>query len=238
MTSVDKYNHYVVAQGRVSDTQNAFSVQVSRVNFKGQVHRVSNASATIPGTVGELVLGVTGLSDFVPRPAVERRHNLATGKPIAPKPFFMADLVANSTLQKTCMAGPEQVTFTTPGGGPSATYRGQIYVPDPANLDYCPGYIPAQLQTAYGLNSLLQQGMGRHRADHHHRRCVGIRYYRTGRQHIFGRLWSAAFNLIQFSDLLIQEATPSAARNASMEPGISKLLSMSNGLTRWLRAPI
>jgi subtilase family serine protease len=158
VTSVDKYNHYVVAQGRVSDTQNAFSVQLSRVNFKGQVHRVSNASATIPGTVGELVLGVTGLSDFVPSPAVERRQNLATGKPIAPKPFLMADLVANSRLQNTCMAGPEQVTFTTPGGGPSATYRGQIYVPDPANLDYCPGYIPAQLQTAYGLNFLYNKG--------------------------------------------------------------------------------
>src|SRR5271166_991432 len=68
-TSADKYNHYVVAQGRVSDVQNAFSVQLNRVNLKGQLHRVSSASATISGPIGELIQGVTGLSDFAPSPA-------------------------------------------------------------------------------------------------------------------------------------------------------------------------
>jgi hypothetical protein len=41
--SVDTYNHYVVAEGRVSDAQTAFNVQLSRVNLKGHIHRVGNA---------------------------------------------------------------------------------------------------------------------------------------------------------------------------------------------------
>jgi subtilase family serine protease len=158
VTSVDKYNHHVVAQGRVSDVQNAFNVQLSRVNLKGEVHRVSNASATIPGPVGELVLGVTGLNDFAPSPAAVRAIRPGTGKPAAPRPFSMADLAANPLLRNNCLAAPEQVSFTTPGGGPSATYRGQLYVPNPAIEDYCVGYIPAQLQTAYGLKSLYNKG--------------------------------------------------------------------------------
>ena len=157
ITSVDKYNHYVVAQGRVSDVQNAFNVQLNRINLKGQVHRVSNASATIPGPVGELILGVTGLNDFAPSPALARPLSHATDKPVAPRPFSMADVTANSSLHNSCLTGPEQVSFTTPGGGPSATYSGQRYVAPAYNNDYCPGYIPAQLQAAYGLNSLYNK---------------------------------------------------------------------------------
>ena len=69
VTSVDKYNHYVVVQGRVRDVQNAFSVHLNRINLKGNIHRVSDAEAAISGPVGELIQGVTGLDDFVPRPA-------------------------------------------------------------------------------------------------------------------------------------------------------------------------
>ena len=158
VTSVDKFNHYVVAQGRVGDAQFAFSVQLNRANFKGQVHRVSSASATIPGAVGELVLGVTGLSDFAPSPAIARMIDPGTGKPAAPRPFSMADLTANHSLHNNCLAGHKQVSFTTPGGGPSATYSGNLYDSVAANGDYCPSYIPAQLQTAYRLNSLYEKG--------------------------------------------------------------------------------
>ena len=157
-TSADKYNHYVVAQGRVSDVQNAFSVQLNRVNLKGQLHRVSSASATISGPIGELIQGVTGLSDFAPSPAVARAINPGTGKPAAPRPFSMADLAANPSLHNNCLAGHKQVSFATPGGGPSATYSGNLYDSVAANGDYCPSYIPAQLQTAFGLNSLYENG--------------------------------------------------------------------------------
>jgi hypothetical protein len=37
-------------------------------------------------------------------------------------------------------------------------YNGNLYRSVPANYDYCPSYIPAQLQTAYRLNSLYEKG--------------------------------------------------------------------------------
>ncbi len=55
--SADKYNHYVVADGRVSDVQNTFNVQLNRVNLKGHVHRVSSAPATIAGSAVSAHLG-------------------------------------------------------------------------------------------------------------------------------------------------------------------------------------
>lgn len=72
VSSVDKFNHYLVAQGRVSDAQDAFNVQLSRVNFNGEIHRVSSGSASIAGEVGKLVHTVEGLSDFAPKPALKR----------------------------------------------------------------------------------------------------------------------------------------------------------------------
>src|SRR5208282_2149922 len=66
ITSVDKFNHYVVAQGRVGDAQNAFDVQLSRVNMNGEIHRVTSGAASVHGPVGELIRNVQGLSDFAP----------------------------------------------------------------------------------------------------------------------------------------------------------------------------
>lgn len=156
VTSVDKFNHYLVAQGRVSDAQNAFNVQLSRINLKGQVHRVSSGAAAIGGGVGKLVHAVQGLDDFAAKPALVRPLDLATGKPLAPRPFSFADATANAASPNQCLTGTQHVTLTSPDHGTTATYFGNRYAGDvPGN---CPGYIPSQMQTAYGLNSLYDKG--------------------------------------------------------------------------------
>ncbi|MGA7357698.1 MAG: S53 family peptidase [Candidatus Sulfotelmatobacter sp.] len=151
VTSVEKYNHYVVAQGRVSDAQDAFNVQLSLVSMKGQIHRVTSGSASVNGPVGELIHTVEGLSDFAPRPTLVRPIDPATGKPAPAKP-----LSAASSPQNRCLTGTQKVIFTTSGGNPTATYTGNRYATDATNT--CPGYNPTQLQTAYGLNSLYARG--------------------------------------------------------------------------------
>ena len=152
VTSVEKYNHYLVAQGRVSDAQNAFNVQLSRVGLKGQIHRVSSGSASIGGEVGKLVHTVEGLDDFVARPTLVPAVDPATGKPAAPQPLSAIGLATANQ----CLTGTQQVSFNTSGGPPSATYQGNRYATDATNT--CPGYIPSDLQTAYGLNSLYNKG--------------------------------------------------------------------------------
>jgi subtilase family serine protease len=154
VTSVEKYNHYVVAQGRVVDAQKAFNVELNRVNLNGHVHRVTSAAASIEGAVGKLVHTVQGLSDFAPRPTLARPLDPGTGKPAAPKPFSAA--LANAVGSNQCLTGYQEVSFNTSGGPPSATYGGNRYATDATNT--CPGYDPAQLQTAYGLNSLYRKG--------------------------------------------------------------------------------
>ena len=152
VTSVEKYNHYVVAQGRVSDAQNAFNVQLSRVSLNGQIHRTTGASASIHGSVGALVHTVEGLSDFAARPTLARPLDPGTGKPAAAPAFSPA----SATSPNVCLTGYQQLSFTTAGGGPSATYHGNRYATDATNT--CPGYTPAQVQTAYGLNPLYSKG--------------------------------------------------------------------------------
>jgi subtilase family serine protease len=151
VTSVEKYNHYVAAQGRVGDAQNAFNVQLSRMSTKGEIHRVSIGAARVPGAVGALIQSVQGLSDFSARPTVAKRFDASQGRILAG-----ADLRAAAATGDTCLNGTRTVNFTTNGGYPKATYTGNRYATDATNT--CPGYTPAEVQTAYGLNSLYSKG--------------------------------------------------------------------------------
>jgi hypothetical protein len=57
------------------------------------------------------------------------------------------------------------VTFTTPGGGPSATYHGNRFGSDinspPPNLPPC-GYNALEIETAYGLGDIYKKGFKGH----------------------------------------------------------------------------
>jgi subtilase family serine protease len=151
VTAADKYNHYLVAQGRVSDVQNAFNVQLSRVSTKDGVHRVTNHAASVPGAVGGLIRNVQGLADFAPHPMYRAPIDPSTGS--APAARIFSDL---ASPQDRCLTGTQTVSFTTSGGPPTATYSGNRYATDATNT--CPGYNPPQLQTAFGLNSLYNKG--------------------------------------------------------------------------------
>jgi subtilase family serine protease len=155
VTSVEKHNHYLVAQGRVSDVQNAFNVQINRMNANGTIHRVSSGEWSIAGPVGALVKSVQGLHDFAPQPTLARPINPDTGKPFPMQPFSTSAALA-SVSSNQCLHGLESHTFNTNGANPTATYHGDRYASDATNT--CPGYIPAQLQSAYRLNSLYGSG--------------------------------------------------------------------------------
>lgn len=159
VTSVDKWNHFVVAQGSVGDAQAAFSVQINRMMLSGRTHRVNASEPSVAGPAGSLISAVQGLSDLNYRSHVSAAINPETGSPYAGLPlsaagpdglFFSAD----------CLRPPEFQTFTTGGGFPLATYFGNRYGADitngPPNLPSC-GYDAAEIQTAYGLNKLYSR---------------------------------------------------------------------------------
>lgn len=161
VVSVDKWNHFVVAQGRVGDAQAAFHVQMNSMALNGKVHRVSASEPAIEGPAAAVVAAVQGLNDLEYRSHVSPALNPETGAPYDPVP--VSAVGANGLFfSAECLRPPERVTFTTAGTFPSATYYGNRYganINSPApNLPPC-GYSSANLQTAYGLNKLYNRGL-------------------------------------------------------------------------------
>lgn len=161
VSAIEKNNHYVTAQGRVGDIQNAFNVQINRLNIKGAIHQVATKKPSVAGPAGALVAAVQvsdlGYSSYS-RPAIDPDTGVAySGVPVSSGPssnglFFSAD----------CLRPPETQTFKTGGGGPAAVYFGNRYGADITsgvpNLPPC-GYDSAEIQTAYGLNGLYKNGL-------------------------------------------------------------------------------
>ena len=100
VTTVDKFNHYVTAQGSVADAQAAFNVQINRMMVGGQMHRVHTPEVSVAGPAGALISAVQGLSDLTYKSHVSAAINPETGAAYAGLPlsgvgptgiFFSAD---------------------------------------------------------------------------------------------------------------------------------------------------
>jgi subtilase family serine protease len=161
ITSTDRYNLYVTAEGRVADAQAAFNTNIDRMMVSGKVHRVNASEPKAEGAVGSLIATVQGLSDFEYQSHASAAINPETGAPYAGLPLSGAGS-DGLFFSSQCLRPPETVTFTTGGGTPSATYSGNRYgqnINSPApNLPSC-GYDAANLQQAYGLDHLYTRNL-------------------------------------------------------------------------------
>src|SRR5271154_5617881 len=161
VTSTDKANHFVVARTTVGDAQKAFNVQINRVMVNGVVHSMADSEATVSGAVAPLVATVQGLSDMSYRANVSVASDPETGTPYALAPLSS---VGSDGLFFTgnCLRAPELITFTTAGTFPAATYFGNRYGSNinstAPNLPAC-GYDAAEIQAAYGLNTVYNHGL-------------------------------------------------------------------------------
>ncbi len=161
VTSIEKNNHYLVAEGKIGDIQKAFNVQINRVMVNGAIHRVNTSEASVAGSAGGMISSVQGLNDLNYKSYAKRSANPDTGKPYAGLPL---SAVGSDGLvfSQECMRPPEAHIFTTGGGTPYAVYSGNRYGADlgtPApNMPSC-GYDATEMQTAYGLNALYSTGL-------------------------------------------------------------------------------
>ncbi len=161
VTSIDKNNHFVVAQGRVADAQTAFNTKINRTMINGVVHHVNTAPPTITGPAAALVSTVQGLSDLTYHANVKPGMNPETGTPYAGvRPSAVG--ADGLFFSGQCLRPPEVVTFTTGGSTPKAIYAGNRYGADinspVPNLPSC-GYDAAEMQKAYGLNKAYKSGL-------------------------------------------------------------------------------
>src|ERR1700761_1790084 len=161
VTSIDRNNHFVVAQGSVGDAQTAFQTKINRMMINGVAHHVTTTPPTITGPAAALVSTVQGLSDLAYQSNVKPGVNPETGTPYAGvRPSAMG--ADGLFFSAQCLRPPEVVTFTTDGSTPKAIYAGNRYGADinsPApNLPSC-GYDAAEMQKAYGLNKAYKSGL-------------------------------------------------------------------------------
>ena len=161
VTSIDKNNHYILAQGSVADAQTTFNTKINRMMVNGAMHRVNDAPPTITGPAAALVSTVQGLSDLTYHANVRPGGNPDTGKPYAG--VSPSAPGANGLFfSGQCLFPAQTVTFTTGGKTPKATYTGNRYgadinSPEP-NLPSC-GYDAAEMQKAYGLDKVYKSGL-------------------------------------------------------------------------------
>lgn len=153
VSAIDRNNHFVTAQGKVGDVQNAFKVQINRYSIRGEIYRGNTADPEIEGPAGALVSAVQGFTHGTYKPYIKRRVDPESGKPY---PLFPLAAASPNGLffSRNCWRAPETDTFVTPGGGPTASYNGNRYGADidskQPNLPPC-GYSASEVQTAYGL---------------------------------------------------------------------------------------
>jgi len=164
VTATEKNNHYIRAEGPVADIEKTFQVQISRFTINGEVHRAASAEPLVAGQVGTVIAAVQGFDDFqytsyVRRPVADGKPNSRTAispvSSLSPTPDGLV-------FSANCFRPAQTVKFTTPGGGPSAVYSGNRYG---ANIDSVPpnqapcGYDAAEMQHAYGLDTLHSKGL-------------------------------------------------------------------------------
>src|ERR1700733_9519467 len=141
ISSADKNNHYISAQGRVADVQDAFKVQINRFKINGEIHRATLTEPAIEGPASTLVAAVQGLNDLRYQSYARRPINPDTGGPA--KGILLKSAGAGSNglfFTSDCFGGPVTETFTTPAGGPQC------------------GYDSADMQAIYGLPTVYANG--------------------------------------------------------------------------------
>jgi subtilase family serine protease len=149
VTYADKYNVVVRATGTVENLEKTFSTQIGVFEDRGQQFNKPLVAPKVDASVSSLVKTITGFTKVKAHSFAVRPLNVKTGKPIAPIEikthksglFFPAD----------CFEPSSPLTLT--GIGLEAIYSGNGYASATC------GYDPADLQHAYGFDTVINGGL-------------------------------------------------------------------------------
>jgi len=156
IVSVDPLGFSIRAHGTLGNISSAFNTEIHQFENNGNIFRANVVNARLNGEAGDYVSSVAGIESHQVRPLVQRAINPRTKQPFAPVPLTHAtanDFPPESTTQ--CLTPTATYDFGTPPALPTAVYSGTGY--DLSGL-FCV-YLPAQLQTAYGLNAVYEAGL-------------------------------------------------------------------------------
>ena len=138
-------NFYVKVSGTVAQAQKAFNVQINNYRFNGQTYRSNAADPSVNDTAGGNIANVTGLDDASYYHSFIQAPSLSDGDGVQPNNAVQWDVLCGgfTTTKTLTVVDANGKTTGTP------TYKG--FIP-------C-GYGATQLQKAYGVDKLIQQGI-------------------------------------------------------------------------------
>jgi subtilase family serine protease len=156
--STDPQNFSLRVTGTTAKVEAAFQTELHTFRYNGKTFQAHTRDAQLTGAAGQLVDSVAGLDRHQVRNLLSIAQNPRSGKPLFKKTVTPAD--AGSTLLSgingTPLSAPALYTFTTPGASlPLGVYYGNVYSKNPALTI---SYTPAQLESHYGLTSLIKEG--------------------------------------------------------------------------------
>jgi subtilase family serine protease len=135
----------IAASGDAARVERAFKVTLNIYDVEGQSLQLLATNASVPTRIGGLVQGVLGLDQSFATPDIAGPSLVANDSGSAPPPtgYVNAPQCSQYWGQRTAGAGKPSY--------------GEGYA-DPLPLNIC-GYLPQQLQSAYGLNSQYDNGV-------------------------------------------------------------------------------
>jgi subtilase family serine protease len=156
--STDPIGFSVRARGTIANVESAFNTEIHQFQYNGRVYRANVKDARLSGEAGNYVSTVAGLESHQVRPLIARAVNMRTGKPFAPLPLSRlasASSFPPGFITNQCLSAPQTVTLEYGGVLPEAVYSGTVY--EGSGIPCA--YQPQELQTAYGLNAVYEQGL-------------------------------------------------------------------------------
>jgi subtilase family serine protease len=143
---VNSNGRSITVQGTIGDLQNAFHTQIHQFAVNGNLVRANVSNPIVDEPAGAMVSAVSGLTEVMAKPHILVARD-ASGNPRNPIPLDASAAPAASTAQ--CFGADISSPLTD--GVSTAVYTGQAY-------NGC-FFQPAELQTAYGFNTLAAQGL-------------------------------------------------------------------------------
>jgi subtilase family serine protease len=150
-------NFYVRARGTVGDVEKAFQVQINDYQVGDKTMRANAGDPYVEGAAGALVAAVSGLdSGEYEHPLMVRPSTLGIAKSAA-APAIAAS--PGTVFSSQCFTGTETESFSNNNNGsfPIGTYSGNKMNLASQTSPGC-AYEPPDIQTAYNLTGLYNQG--------------------------------------------------------------------------------
>jgi subtilase family serine protease len=164
VVSTDPHNFSVRVKGTTSVAERAFNTELHTINYKGVTFQASIGEGKPSGPAGDLIDTVAGLERHQVKSLVSLASNPFTKKPLVKQPIqqFVTKQSLLKEITSIAITAPVVSVFSTPGASiPVGIYYGNTfdaaYTAKPGDPQTV-SYTPSQLQSHYGLTSLITQG--------------------------------------------------------------------------------